>query len=89
MTSVKVKSKEQKPTTHSIGNWYQEDGTKEMFVLAQTCSCKVSLISVKSGNRYEEAVTVGYVYNISNDEMKEICHYEEFKLIESVTITED
>lgn len=89
MTSVKVKSKKQKPINHSIGNYYQEYGTKEMFVLAQTCPGKVSLISVKSGNRYEEAVTVGNAFNISNDEMKEICQYEEFKLIESITITED
>lgn len=89
MTSVKVKSKKQKPTNHRLGNWYQEVRTGNIMVLAQTSPHKVSMINVKDGNRYHEAVVVEDLHDISSTEMEEICQSREFKLIESITITED
>lgn len=88
VVTINKSSTKTEDVTHKIGNWYQEDGTKEMFILAQTGVGAVSLICVKSGNRYEDWVKVGNVSNISNNEMQQICNYDNFKLIESVKIKE-
>jgi hypothetical protein len=55
----------------------------EEFILAQTDCKKVSLISLSSGNRWNEGVAVVDEYNITEEEFKEISFNRKFRLIDT------
>lgn len=48
------------------------------YILSQTGSKKVNLISLSDGNRYTEGIPVNKVHNITDEEFREICGGDKF-----------
>lgn len=88
VTTKKVSIDEQH-TTHSIRNFYYNISDGSIWILCQVERQKACLVSITTGNRYENPTEIYGVFDISDSEFHAICagNSKNFKLLSAVDIT--
>ena len=90
MTNVNVtmQKKSNEPKTYRIGMWIVCG--YDLLLLSQVAPLEVAVISPQSGNRFNEAISVGDPNQITEDEMRQIlCLDDETDIEEAIVVVRE